>query len=281
MDPALINQYLRSRGAAMSAGNANRVREHFAANPDLMERRAMGLPGGLDDNSSILDAMLEKQIADTGMAPTITSEALPDITPQRQQPAQPQAARAPQRAQTPTTRASRQGNYGPGPSPSRQGEYGPASNAAGVDELLAAEGLLAPGQSTRDAANADSGILKWLLPILGVSAAGALNTQPRLPAPRGPMSLAPPDSPLALPAPQRRLTNQGPDQNYTPMGEEIDTINNRNASSKEGRRRQLQSEVDAENDAMMRQMEEQERVRRAQKRTKDLGDAARRTTGRR
>jgi hypothetical protein len=65
------------------------------------------------------------------------------------------------------------------------------------------------------------------------------------------------------------------------VGQEMETVTNRNASAKAGRERQLRSEVDAENDAMLRQMEEQARARRGQTRTKELTDAAKRAVGRR
>jgi hypothetical protein len=110
----------------------------------------------------------------------------------------------------------------------------------------------------------DSGILKWLLPILGISAAvpAAENMRGRMPS--GPMSLpTDPNSPLLAP-PQQRIGSQvGP--NMESVGSEMETIDQRNQAGKTQQRAQVQQSVDAENDAMLRQMEETERARRKQK----------------
>ncbi len=315
-DPRMVDRYLQSRGAAPSAQNANRVREHFAANPDLLDRRAMGLPGGLDDNSGVLDGMLDKLIADTAATPAAPNASMPEAsgTQGDRNPAPAPSKRGPVASARPG--ASRQGEYGPGASPSRQGGYGAASPPA-MSGMVNEQGM--PVEYTGEANVAppeDSGILKWLLPILGISAAvpAAENLGPgrqrggmsdavdengrvlRGPqamiedlgtadqrynesgkTPRGPYTPAPPG---ALPPPQQRIGSRvGP--NMESVGQEMETVTNRNASAKAGRERQLRSEVDAENDAMLRQMEEQARARKAQGRTKELTDAAKRAVGRR
>jgi hypothetical protein len=126
----------------------------------------------------------------------------------------------------------------------------------------------------------DSGILKWLLPILGISAAvpAAENMRGRMPS--GPMSLpTDPNSPLLAP-PQQRITSQvGP--NVESVGSEMETIDQRNQAGKTQQRAQVQQSVDAENDAMLRQMEEQARARKGQSRTQELVNAAKRAAGRR
>jgi hypothetical protein len=253
-DPAMVDRYLQSRGAAPSAENANRVRQHFAANPDNLDRRALGLPGGLDDNSGVLDAMLDKLIADTSATP-----AAPVATaPQTQGDANP--APAPSRR-------------GPVASP-RQGAYPAPNEAAGTPNNVRApasnttvSGMVdESGMPVANVASGgdDGGILKWLLPILGISAAvpAAENMRGRMPS--GPMSLpTDPNSPLLAP-PQQRIGSQvGP--NMESVGSEMETIDQRNQAGRTQQRAQVQQSVDAENDAMLRQMEETERARRKQK----------------
>src|ERR1700761_1993269 len=66
MDDKMMTALLASYKAPMTAQNANVARQFFASNPDVAERRAMGMRGsGLDDNSDLLDAQLDKHIADT------------------------------------------------------------------------------------------------------------------------------------------------------------------------------------------------------------------------
>jgi hypothetical protein len=71
MDAAMMKMLLDSYGAADTPDNANRIRQFAAANPDVLERRAMGMRGsGVDDNSDLLKPMLDKFMAatDTGGA---------------------------------------------------------------------------------------------------------------------------------------------------------------------------------------------------------------------
>jgi hypothetical protein len=63
MDEAMLNALLKTYGAPNTVANANRVREFGAANPEILEKRAMGMRGsGLDDNSDILGAQLDKLV---------------------------------------------------------------------------------------------------------------------------------------------------------------------------------------------------------------------------
>jgi hypothetical protein len=61
MDESMLNALLKTYGAPNTVGNANKVREFAASNPEVLEKRAMGMRGsGLDDNSDILGAQLDK-----------------------------------------------------------------------------------------------------------------------------------------------------------------------------------------------------------------------------
>jgi hypothetical protein len=298
-DPRMVDRYLQSRGAAPSAQNAN---------PDLLDRRAMGLPGGLDDNSGVLDAMLDKLMADTGAAPpnaAPVNASMPEAgsTAGDARPAPAPSKRGP--VASPNPGASRQAGYGPATDTrNRQMNYGPAAkpvpsgmvNEQGMPVEYAGEANVTPPE--------DGGILKWLLPILGISAAvpaaenmrGRMPADPALPPPNprisGPQTPAPPGSPLAL-EDQDYGRVQGRRVTEYPSGAPVITDHTmRNVQgtaemysdapyARQGQKNQVRAEVDAENDAMMRQMEEQERARRGQKRTKELTDAAKRAVGRR
>lgn len=74
MDDAMIGALLKTYGAPMTVDNANRARQFFATNPEIAEKRAMGMRGsGLDDNSDVFGAMLDQLIAKS--APTTGSLA--------------------------------------------------------------------------------------------------------------------------------------------------------------------------------------------------------------
>jgi hypothetical protein len=262
----VVQQYLQSRGATPSAENASRVRQHYASNPDLLDRRANGLPGGLDDNSSVLDALLDKHLAESMPTPagTVTvgqPEAIPP--PSRTAPMVKGKGEVGGTASVATGDPA-SGNRGGG----RQG-YGEVAPVATPAQT--ADSQYSP--STDDVAN--GGIGEWLKALLGISAAvpAAENIVGRAPAQVG----APP---AALPPPQQRITSQvGP--NVESVGQEMQTIDQRNQAGKTQQRAQVQESVDAENDAMMRKMEEDARKQRAQRNAQETVNAAKRVTGRR
>lgn len=258
----MITQYLASRGAAPSAQNASRVREHYASNPDLLDRRAMGLPGGLDDNSGVLDALLDKHIA----------ESMPQVPQGSVEVGQPEKVPPPSRtgavvkgagevggtnaakAGAPTG-ASRQAGYGPGASPSRQAGYDAppvAKEGSNFTDGVGTGAQVGPMQR--------SGISEWLMGLLGAgSAAYGLSKLggkgAPADAPQGPLpGSVPPAATAAAPT---------------------------DGTDPAAMKARMQAEIDAENDSMARQMEEEARRRRAQSNTEDLGRAARRATGRR
>lgn len=69
MDDAMIGALLKTYGAPMTVDNANRARQFFATNPEIAEKRAMGMRGsGLDDNSDVFGAMLDQLIAKSAPA---------------------------------------------------------------------------------------------------------------------------------------------------------------------------------------------------------------------
>lgn len=230
-DSAAVNQYLQSRGAKMSGENATRVRNHFASNPDLLERRAAGLPGGLDDNSGTLDGLLDKQLQESmpvvaqavqGEAPVKQVPAPSNQRPYAKQPQMPASYPAPAEANgNPLQQSGRQPNGGGDPAAVGLPSEDPALSASGPQ----------------------GDIGTWLKALLGLSAGvpAAANM-------RGQMSVAPPG---ALPPPQGRITSQvGP--NMESVGNEMETINQRNQAAGTERKAVLQNEIDAENDDMMR-----------------------------
>jgi hypothetical protein len=262
-NPDMITQYLASRGAAPSAENASRVRQHYASNPDLLDRRALGLPGGLDDNSAVLDAMLDKHIAESMPAPAgqVTVGEPEKIgnggsvpPPDKRGP----AVKGPSEVGGTKATGSRQGEYGPGPSPSRQANYGPGAKPA-PSGMVDESGMPVSGESET------GGIGKFLLSLLGAgSAAGFAGMKPNAAAAT---PNAPPLPGSVPPGQQINATTGAPRE---PMENMLDS-----------NRARLQAEIDAENDAMYRQMEEQARIQRNQRNAEETARAARRATGRR
>ena len=204
MDNQMMSQLLETygfpKGAPVSARNANMIREFGAANPDVLERRSMRMRGsGIDDNSDLLNAMLERVMQETGASTQANPQTLVD-------------AEAASRAALPTVQnstgatrrsatagsPSRQGNYGPGPSPSRQGNYGEASAPPG-DQVTASEtgaagqatgtDMQVPGMQPNDSPS--GGVPPWLQWLLGggaaIAGASALNRN----SPRATSSNAP------------------------------------------------------------------------------------------
>jgi len=81
MDDAMMSRLMQSYGAANNAANANRVREFGASNPDVLERRAMGMRGsGNEDNSDLLGPLLDKLMAQTdGVPPGRVEVGAPEV----------------------------------------------------------------------------------------------------------------------------------------------------------------------------------------------------------
>lgn len=280
----MISQYLASRGAAGSADNANRVRSFYASNPDLLDRRAMGLPGGLDDNSAVLDATLDKHIAESmptapAPAPQAGREEIPP--PSRAAP----AVRGPKEVGGTATTVAPQydpnQNMGALPprnaSTSRDPEYG---SVQGNDPQASSMG---------------GDIGKWLLGLLGAGAgaygiskagkngAPSASSTGALPgmtpnAPGGiPMDSAPPGVGPNAPAPYGTDT---PVTRGNPKGGTAVPVTEGDPDAA-AKRALVEQQIQEENDAMARKMMDQERVLRSQRNAEETARAARRVTGRR
>ena len=300
MDDQMIARLLQTYGAQPSARNANAARQFFATNPEIAEKRAMGLRGsGIDDNSDIFGAQLEKFMqASEAEAPPGRVEVGPI-----EQVAPPQAAPA-QRAAP-----AKMNNMPAQPGQNRQAEYGP-STATGT-----------AGSS------GDGSIWDWLLPVLiggGAVAAGSRMKPPGEdgPAPKQkalPRAIGEDGKLLENPYPdgQKRLTYQPKledanknrqaflkeaettrsmsdidilRQKYGLSSEEADQLLKQNTPSTvrsdpaleaQGKKAQLQAEIDAENADAKRLQDRIMERQRAQVETKKLSDAAKRALGRR
>lgn len=77
MDEQMIGRLLQTYGVQQpNVRQANAAREFFATNPEIAEKRAMGMRGsGIDDNSDIFGAQLDKLIQDS----SIQSQPLPAL----------------------------------------------------------------------------------------------------------------------------------------------------------------------------------------------------------
>lgn len=274
--------YLSSRGAPVTPENMNRVREFYASNPDLMERRAVGLPGGLDDNSSVLDAMLDRHIANTSAAP-VTVQALPDITPKSEVP--------PPSPRGPTTKQPMAPRGRSGGAVSLPVDTASSTGAPSVADVVESAAFGVPPQTSAQGPQGDDGsLMPWLLSLLGLSA-NTSRPQDLGPGrvPRGSVTDLPSSDELiegrvgsgtALPPPQGRIESRAPSENLESVGSEIDTVNQRNQTSRNARTQQLQADVDAENDLIMRQMMEREKQLQAQRRAQELVRAGKKAVGR-
>jgi hypothetical protein len=303
MDDAMMSRLLQSYGASNSAGNANRVREFYASNPQAAEHRAMGMRGSLqEDNTDLLGPMLEKLMAQTdGTPPGRVEVGAPEVQPMP----------TVQAASAPTRRAATAApQYGPntpmatgavnpldGPAtalaaPQRQGSFWDdilisllgATSAGGAAAMRNRGGAGGAAPSGGGGGAAPQGTPEAT--FVGRMGEAARNDprasgylprqQGALPAPDGQV-----DAPNAkLPAPDKRISSSRPDYNYEGTGKEIEGVNARNQSEKTARKDVIQKEVDAENESAGR-LQEQMRKRAADEAaTADLIKKAKRAVGR-
>lgn len=299
MDQQMLTRLLQTYpGAAQSPANMNRAREFFASNPEIAEKRAMGMRGsGLDDNSDVFGPMLDKIVADTA-APTVTQEALPPLP-------------AVANATVPTRRTATAASNKSYPAPNEAS--GAPLQTGGIPGDYNAPGTPAEGGFQMGVAD----YLKFLLGF-GAASAGAgtaLAARPPGPGgpeatfvgrmqhaadndPRGARAYLPKGASGALPSggesfmndtdtlpgqPKRpSITNRAMDPaNVESIGQETDQINNRNRTTKEARTRAVQADVDSENETIMRQIMERNELAKRQGSTRSLLDAARAALGRR
>lgn len=306
-----ISEYLQSRNIT-DADTVTRLRNAFASNPDILERRMLagGKRSGARGVEDTFDQMIEATLPE-GKVTVGTPEKINDNV-----------------APAPTN---------PRPSIKGAGEPGGTKLKAGESRQLNYDSPGVPGDPKKetDYGPPNSGsILEWLLPaILGLGA--ARNPLPSGEAAVGPRGVTPyvgPEATYVGPMPRNdpRFGGYLQGQKYLPdefdnaaaqerafwedtirernqqkygsnitdqrgnarvgttnmpnqesVGSEIDQINNKNATMKSAREAQIRQDVADENAQMLRAMEEQERVRRAQRATRETVDAAKRVTGRR
>lgn len=272
MDDAMIGRLLQTYGAPTTARNANAARQFFATNPEIAEKRAMGMRGsGVDDNSDIFGAQLDKFIQQSEAAappgtvevgaPQVEAKAAPTTGTPRQQQAAP---------------TSRQGNYGDAPmnGASRQGNYDPPvtrqtarpGGGFGLDDILTA-----------------------LLGLTSVAGAAKMapNTEPVAPKTKAiPRAVDNNGNLIEGPPEMRRLTYQpkledGGAQARADAVDQTKTITNDPTLNEQGRRAQLQAEIDAENADAQRLQDQIANRNKNQATTRELLKSAKRTvTGR-
>lgn len=248
----MVTRYLRSRGAdALSAENASRVRQHFASNPDLLDRRAMGLPGGLDDNSSVLDALLDKHIAESMPTPAGSIEV--------GQPVRADAAPAPSR-RGPTTQQPMAKQTYPVPNEAignpnniKVADKGSAPIDGSITSTGTSNQLTGPPVGSQVGPTQRSGITELLMGLLG--AGGAAYGLSKM----GGKGATPDASTAPLPG------------TVPPAAATAAPVD---ATDPATMRARMQAEIDAENDAMYRQMEQDALQRKRQQGTQETLDAA-------
>lgn len=268
MDDQMIARLLATyEGAQPTVKNVNAARQFFATNPEIAEKRAMGLRGsGIDDNSDIFGAQLEKfmQAAET------------EPPPGRVEVGPIEKVEAPQAAPTQRAAPAKMSNMPAQPGQNRQANYGDT------------------GPITREAARGGRGfgLDDFLTALLGLSStagrkmmSGVDPNDPRLPPQvQGPEKL----EQLTGPGEQKRLTYQPKLEDNVSDTTRIKTnelptakVEGDPALTEEARKRQLQAEIDAENANAKRLQDQIMERQRAQIETKKLLDAGRKYLGRR
>lgn len=267
--------------------NVNAIREFGAANPNVLEHRAMRMRGStLDDNSDLLSTYLDKVAEETAAPAGRVEVGQPQLAPT-------QAPAAAPRARTATPGPQLGPNLPMNRGPNDEISGNPQAPSDGGDSwwklLLAAlgttaaagagvgGGALVPGQERR---------MQGYQPNSDAESVGRAGSR------RGGVtdiidqndkSLAAPDKKLTGPPnaqlenKSRRLENRTPDQNYESTGSEMDTINNKNAASRKANDAMVQRDVDAENAMLQEQLMKQNK----QRQTEELLRRAGRAVGRR
>lgn len=276
MDDAMIGALLKTYGAPMTVDNANRARQFFATNPEIAEKRAMGMRGsGLDDNSDIFGAQLDKLIA-ASSTPAQNESMNGRIAPVHEL----YPIETVQQATQPTRRSATAGGNKTYPEPNEA--TGTPNNAGGA----------AP------APTANAGGFSWndlLTALLGASSVA------------GRTMMGTPAAPSSMETKLRAITGndprmpqnvpqiEGPDANqkrltYQPKLEEGGANARANQSTvvqedpalaNEGKKAQIQAEIDAENAEAKRLQDQIMQRNQRQSSTRDLLKSAKRTiTGR-
>lgn len=277
--PEILQRLLSSYGASNSAGNANKIREFAASNPDVLERRAMGMRGsGVDDNSDILGLQLEKfmQAADGRAmnAPEQAEAPIPNGTV---------TAGAPQMVAK--AAPIPQGSRG---SPNMEPQMQPGFND--MSETTS-PGIGKSGGNfaqRADAAIAPDNLMPWILAALGLgsmSGRGDMNPAPRLPAPT-------PASPRAIDNSGALIEGANPSQKRIGYEPKVEDANSGRKMTESGapqldpngvdveRKKMLQAEIDAENAGALQKQIQEQSTRNKQNSTRDLLTKAGKAVGR-
>jgi len=304
MDDKMMQQLLQSYNAPMTARNANLAREFFAANPDIAERRAMGMRGSaLDDNSDLLSSYLDKVIAESTIpqgrvevgaprladSPPATTNSAPAGTARPSPPSRPTKRGAENLGETGgEPMVSGRDSMKPNPYPTVRDPRDTAT--FGVDPQTSAGG------------SSGGGLSDWLLAALGLSSLagkGMMNGQARLPAPN------PPSDTKLLTGPEQKRLGYEPkleDQDYArvqgrrdteypsgaPKLDEKAVQRSRGMFQDPAEVERMKAEVEAENRLLMEQAKQLQDQREAealklkkQKLAQETARAAKQAVGRR
>lgn len=293
MDDAMVANLLKTYGVSQpNVRQANAAREFFATNPEIAEKRAMGLRGsGLDDNSDVFGAMLDKLIEQSAPAGTVTVGEPEKVMPTVANASTPNAPR--KKVEAP--RGGAAPNTEPPPGTVKTGRAADNTAGAGVgasvsnwfDDLWPALLGLAYRGGNKNGTTPDAPG-KPPAPYNGPEATFA-GRMPRDNVGTSPQERIAANDPRAIAYRQANPTAYGgqiedniSDLSRVPVNDPAPTtVTGDPALTEEARRRQLQTEVDAEN-AEAKALQDQIMQREmAKKRTQQLGTAAKQAVGRR
>ena len=275
MDDAMIARLLSTYdGAQPTVKNVNAARQFFATNPEIAEKRAMGLRGsGVDDNSDIFGAQLEKFMQSAEAEPPAGRVEVGPI----------EQVAAPTQQAVPRQAPAQMSNMPAQPGQSRQGGYAPPvtresarpSGGFGLDDFLTA--LLGLSSTAgRKIMSGDRGPQNTAprnqvpTPTTNENGQPFVDTPPRQVGADG---RAP--APYAEDTPTQRRTPTSPQERSPAVPLQEPT-----GSSPE-QKTKIQAEVDAENADAKRLEDQIMKRQRDQIETKKLSDAAKRAIGRR
>jgi hypothetical protein len=292
MDDNMMNALLKTYGAPNTVKNANAARSFFASNPEIAEKRAMGLRGsGLDDNSDVFGAQLDKLIADSDPQGTVTvgqPEKVIDTVANATTPNAPRKKVETGRGAAPTTE--------PPPGTIKGATANAGGGGSWLDDLWPA--LL--GLAYRGKGGGGSGGVgpdgKPLAPTTPPeatyagrmpSAEQAADSDPRALAYRQ-KQIEPPNKQIPYVDPRmdprgaKALEDNISDLSRIKTNEPPATVVTGDPGlTNDAKKLQLQAEIDAENAANKALMDQIMERNMNQKRTQQLGSAARAATGRR
>lgn len=259
--PEILQRLLSSYGASDSAGNANKIREFAAANPDVLERRAMGMRGsGVDDNSDLLAGQLEKfmQATDKPAMNAPESASIPELQGTV-------TVGQPRVVAPPTARRGGSGGSAPSMEPQMQPGYSDMTETTSPS-------IGKPGGDT---------LLPWILAALGISSgAGMQGMKPQKASPR------------AIDNSGTLIEGANPSQKRLTYQPKLEDSNPTRATTESGapaldpkgvdteRKKMLQAEIDAENAQALQQQMKEQSTRSKQNSTRDLLNKAGKAVGR-